>query len=100
MASLDRRGRQGCGCEVSDPDDIETLAAAEHESWAGWATYMLNRMEAELDAVDPTAARRLRASKGVQRWRRQAATSYADLPESEKESDRIEARKKLAAYRP
>ena len=27
----------------------------------------------------------------VSRWTRQAATTYADLPEKEKESDRVEA---------
>jgi hypothetical protein len=32
----------------------------------------------------------------VERWERQACTKYADLPESEKESDRHEADKMLA----
>lgn len=84
---------------MSDPDDIEALAAVEHASWSGWATYMLDRMEAEMDEVDSEAVRVLRSSEGVKRWRRQAATLYTDLPDGEKESDRIEARKKLAVYR-
>ena len=36
----------------------------------------------------------------VKRYLRQAATPYAELSEEEKESDRIEARKRLKLYRP
>ena len=33
------------------------------------------------------------------RWKRQSQTAYAQLPEAERESDRIEARKTLAIIR-
>jgi hypothetical protein len=36
----------------------------------------------------------------IRRWRRQMATPYGELSEKEKESDRIEVRKKLKVYRP
>lgn len=60
---------------------IERLAAVAHESWRGWMEW-----QASPD----------RTLEDVRRWRRQAKTPYADLPEPEKESDRVEARKYLA----
>jgi hypothetical protein len=99
---------------MSDPVDIEVLAAAEHESWAGWATYMLDRQEREIresygkrrrgersarDRAAEAAVEAFRALPGNKRWRRQAVTPYAELSEKEKESDRDVVRKKLGIYR-
>jgi len=91
---------------VRDPADIEVLADLEHQSWSGWTDWMLR--EIERDASHPLFANRnettlvnsvLSRLPCIGRWRRQMATSYADLSEKEKESDRVEARKKLAVYR-
>jgi hypothetical protein len=89
-----------------DPKNIEELAAAEHASWSSWTKWMLEEIEKDLNqrAKDDgrpffyDAALAVLSTPCVQRWRRQMTTSYSDLPEAEKESDRIEARKKLAAY--
>lgn len=63
----------------------EKFAEAAHDSWSGWAKYMLRCCQA-------------RSPSGyylpihyVERWCRQMATLYADLTEGEKESDRKEA---------
>jgi hypothetical protein len=90
---------------MTDPHDIEALAAAEHKSWSGWMLYMLQRIEremlerAETDAELVDAFDRLNDLACVKRWVRQMNTPYADLPEKEKESDRKEAREKLEVYR-
>ncbi len=102
-----------------DPPDIEALAAAEHESWSGWMKHMLRKILEECaeestqrnlgtDIMDPeplpgelysSLPSILDSLPCVRRWRRQMNTKYEDLPEEEKESDRIEARKKLTFYR-
>ena len=51
---------------------LEALADLEHRQWQLWTRYML-------DNYTP---------KNVERWRRQIQTSYHDLSDSEKDSDR------------
>lgn len=68
---------------------VEQLADAEHASWARWTDYQFSRCSANDDGsltIPPDL---------VERWRRQAATPYAELSEREKESDRDEVRKIL-----
>jgi len=60
---------------------VEAVAEQAHVAWSGWTRWMI-------DVWSPEA---------VARWERQIATPYADLSESEKESDRKEARAYLAA---
>lgn len=68
----------------------ETLAEYAHSAWSRWMTYLFeksyrsNHGEIEI----PKSL--------VERWQRQMNTPYADLPESEKNSDRKEADKMLA----
>lgn len=72
------------------PDVRERLADYAHEAWSGWMRYMFskcgtaNRYFTDEKVVTiPTEL--------VERWRRQMTTPYAELPESEKASDRDEA---------
>lgn len=88
---------------MSDPADMEILAAAEHESWGKWTRWMLSQIEEEMfsrDWVLVGALREINVLKCVKRWKRQHNTPYADLSEGEKESDRKVVREKLKAYRP
>lgn len=55
---------------------FEKIAEREHEQWAHWTEYMLNNLTEE----------------NIARWREQIKTSYSDLSEEEKESDRVWAR--------
>jgi len=66
---------------------IEALASYAHEAWSGWMRYLFKK-STENDDGTVTIPR-----WAVERWRRQMNTAYADLPESEKKSDRDEARK-------
>jgi hypothetical protein len=73
----------------------EQLAEYAHEAWSGWMKYLFEKCEpserffsGEQVVVIPVWA--------VERWQRQMNTPYADLPESEKTSDREEADKMLA----
>ncbi len=73
-------------------DDLrEQLAALEHEQWAGWLKYLFEKSD-----VDSEGRVEIPALL-VARWKRQMITSYSDLPEDEKESDRVEADKVLHA---
>lgn len=68
----------------------EALAAYAHDAWSGWMRYMWSKATANADG---TITLPLWA---VERWQRQMTTAYADLPESEKASDRKEADQMLA----
>ena len=69
---------------------LEALAAQAHESWAGWIGYMLYQKGVQNEDGSITIP-----PEWVDRWTRQMDTEYEFLPESERESDRIEARKYL-----
>lgn len=65
-------------------DDLrETLAALEHEQWAHWTRYLLER-----GSITPSEHR--------ERWTCQVAMPYAELSEAEKASDRGWADRVLA----
>lgn len=68
-------------------DQREALAAYAHEAWSGWMRYMFNKAEVNEDGTWTMPA------DLVTRWKRQMTTPYAELPESEKASDRAEADK-------
>jgi len=59
------------------PLDFEKLAELEHKQWAHWTEYMLENLNLE----------------NRERWKVQLRTTYKDLSEKEKESDRDWARK-------
>lgn len=50
----------------------EWLAELEHEQWAYWTRYMLDNLSPE----------------NIERWRKQIETSYSELTEKERQSDR------------
>jgi ADP-ribose pyrophosphatase len=58
---------------------LERIAALEHEQWAAWTQHFLSNQTPE----------------NVARWKQQLIASYEQLSESEKEADRIWARKVL-----
>ena len=65
----------------------EKLSELSHEQWSGWMEYIfsktVNPIEPDGSVIIPKWA--------VDRWKRQIATSYLDLADEEKESDRSEA---------
>jgi hypothetical protein len=68
----------------------EQLAALAHEQWAGWMEYLFKQGMTNADGsftIAPWA---------VARWLRQMGTTYRELPEQEKQSDRAEADRVLA----
>jgi hypothetical protein len=68
----------------------EKLAGIEHERWSHWQRYVHGKCERKPDGslVIP--------SELVAQWERQIETPYANLSESEKESDRDQVRRYLA----
>ena len=75
---------------ASEQQLMEAAAALEHERWSRWMCYLFSVGEMRPDGswVMPAWA--------VDRWKRQAETSYEGLSEPEKESDRREVRAQLA----
>jgi hypothetical protein len=72
-----------------EPDVIEALAAYAHKAWSGWMNYLFEKSTKNADGAVTIP------SWAVERWSRQASTLYADLPEGERESDRVEAQEIL-----
>lgn len=68
----------------------EELAAIEHERWSHWQKHMHSKGN-----LRPDGSLLLPADL-VARWERQMSTSYAELTESEKQSDRDQVERYLA----
>lgn len=68
---------------------VERLAAVEHDRWAHWQRYMHGKAERRPDGA------LILPAELVERWEAQISTSYADLSEAEKESDREQVRRYL-----
>jgi hypothetical protein len=75
----------------STPEEL--LAEYAHTAWAGWMRYLFDRSVRNVDGTVTIPA------PLVQRWDRQVLTSYWALPEDEKQSDRVEARKMIEIMR-
>lgn len=67
---------------------IERLAEFSHQQWAGWAQWMFNNWDKTHSSGETFQ----------DRWHRQIETHYADLSETEKNSDRKQAQKMLDLY--
>lgn len=78
---------------MSEEELLELLADKEHASWAHWMDYLFSRCLStnEGDVVIPNEL--------AIRWRRQADTSYSELSEREKQSDRDEVARILPIIR-
>ncbi len=68
---------------------LDELAAIEHERWAHWQRYMHSKGNMQSDGSLTLPA------ELVRRWQAQIATSYVDLSDAEKESDREQVRQYL-----
>lgn len=66
---------------------IELGADLEHKRWASWQKYLHSLCIKNSDGSLTIPVER------VNHWERQIATFYSELPEFEKEYDRIEVRK-------
>lgn len=82
----------------------EQLADLEHQQWAHWTRHMLTRLGLldESGGVRFLAARLMPGSRLVdlKRWESQCNTTYHNLSESEKNSDREWADRVLAIVKP
>ena len=70
----------------------EKLAEIAHEQWAGWMEYLFSKGQFTEDGSW------IMPKEFVDRWTRQKDTDYNNLSEAEKESDRKEADKFIAAF--
>ena len=68
----------------------EKLAEYAHKAWSGWMDYLFLKSTLNLDGTVTIPV------WAVERWKRQAKTPYAELPEGEKKSDRSEADEMLS----
>ncbi|MDE2104848.1 MAG: hypothetical protein KGL39_46860 [Patescibacteria group bacterium] len=69
---------------------IERLSSLAHEQWSGWMRYLFSKCTTNEDGTMTIP------KWAVERWTRQMNTPYGQLPESERESDRHEARRMIA----
>lgn len=68
---------------------IEDLAAVEHERWSHWQRHLHSKCERMSDGSLVIPANL------ADHWESQMNTSYSELPEAEKESDREQVRRYL-----
>ena len=68
-------------------DVIEILAQYEHDRWSRWQRYLFSKCKVNKDGSLTIP------KEFVERWARQMNTEYNNLLESEKASDRIEAKR-------
>ena len=70
---------------MRDNEIIEKLAEYEHDRWSRWQKYLFSKCIINEDGSMTIP------KEFVERWTRQINTSYIDLSELEKDSDRKEA---------
>jgi len=63
----------------------DKLADYAHQAWSGWMEYLFEKSILNQDGTVTIPA------WAVKRWKRQAGTLYAELPDNEKKSDKKEA---------
>lgn len=77
---------------MSDSELIERLAAEVHTSWAHWMEWLFSQCE---HGTIGNPGELVIPAEYVAHLRRQMETSYADLSEREKASDRNEVKRLL-----
>lgn len=72
---------------------LDEVAAKAHDIWARWMKYLFSKCkeDAHGDMFIP--------DEFIVRWKRQLETTYEELPEEEKESDREIAKEYLVVIR-
>ena len=73
-------------------DKKELLAEFAHKQWSGWMKYLFSKC---VNPIEPDTGTVIVPKWAVERWVRQMNSSYNELTEKEKESDRDEASKIL-----
>jgi hypothetical protein len=74
---------------LHSPDLIEVLASLEHERWSHWQRYLHGQCAPGADGSLTIP------SDLVRRWTTQMNTSYTQLSEDEKDSDRVQVQRYL-----
>ena len=77
---------------VVQTQQLETLAATQHDIWAHWMKYLFDQCTLSSEGMAIPFGE-------VSRWVRQMNTSYAELSEGEKDSDRDQAKKIIVALK-
>jgi hypothetical protein len=72
---------------------LDIIAAIQHEIWSHWMEYLFS-----ISILNSDGTYTIPSDK-VSRWLRQLNTSYYELTEAEKESDRDQATKVLVAFK-
>ena len=80
--------------ETNDERLREMLASLSHEIWAHWMKYLFSRCDTEIYNLGPVID-----WSDAERWLRQIDTTYTDLTEREKDSDREQADKIIAVLK-
>ena len=83
--------------EFDISNTVEDLAEYAHNAWAGWMECLFSKCEPSFDKDGYDAM--IIPNDLCERWFRQMATPYNELPENEKKSDRQEADKILSILR-
>jgi len=71
----------------------EALSDVLHDIWTSWMQYLFEKCPVNEDGTATISA------WAVENWNRQIRTSYAELTEKEKDSDREQADKIIAALK-
>lgn len=100
-----KRGYEQCQDDFakdlnSDDGLVELLSSYAHEAWSEWMLYLFSKCGAVNDLTTPgKPVQDVTIPKDlVARWWRQVNTHYSDLTETEKQSDREQARKIIHTF--
>lgn len=86
--------------KAREPELREALADYAHTAWSDWMEYLSSKIREGSGCEKKSGywQEGWLPSALLDRWKRQMATGYFELPESEKERDRFEADKILKIF--